>query len=318
LALAAAAHAQEAPPPPPPDEPIVPDSQFEKELPPLDPGARQAARADRGFRRPGRRPRSRPRASSSPTPPPRPGARPSRSRRSPSSTSRPPRRRDPADADDDEKVEPVRYTLVVEGLDEIGLEGRFRDLSALEDADGEATNGAMISARAKEDELLAVRLLRSEGYYDATALSSIEQLPDQPGQMRVVVSAVPGPRYNVRRIAIAGRQTEPPNLAREALPLETEDPIVAANVEAAEANVRLGCRSRAIRSPRSAFATSCSIPRPMSATTLCRSSRGRARASPASPPRATSPSARSMSACSPASSAATSTTAARSTICARR
>ena len=41
---------------------------------------------------------------------------------------------------------PVRYTLVVEGMDETGLEGRFRDLSALEDAEGEAVNGAMIAA----------------------------------------------------------------------------------------------------------------------------------------------------------------------------
>ena len=141
--------------------------------------------------------------------------------------------------DDDEKVEPVRYTLVVEGLKEVELEGRFRELSALEDADGEATNGAMISNRAKEDELLAVRLLRSEGYYDATAISSIEQLPDQPGRLRVVVTAVPGQRYNFSSIKLAGAETVPPGIAREALPLEVGKPIVAAEVEGAEANVRL-------------------------------------------------------------------------------
>ena len=52
------------------------------------------------------------------------------------------------------------------------------------------------------------------------------------------------------------------------------------------------CRSRAIPSPSSACATSCSIPTPMSATIPCRSIPARARASPASPPRAISPSTR--------------------------
>ncbi|MET1109887.1 MAG: BamA/TamA family outer membrane protein [Allosphingosinicella sp.] len=237
LAMATAAPAQTQPPQTPPaDEPIVSDSQFDKALPALDPELGKPLEPLEDFAGPP--PATTPEGELIPdatiadpelerpltpisefdvtTPPPGQG-----------------------DDDDAEKVEPVRYTLIVEGLEEIGLEGRFRDLSALEDADGEATNGAQISARAKEDELLAVRLLRSEGYYDATALSAIEQLPDQPGRMRVVVSAVPGPRYLLGSIRIDGPQTEPPDLAREALPLKTEDPIVAINVEAAEANVRL-------------------------------------------------------------------------------
>ena len=237
IALVPPARAQDSPPAPPPsDEPIVPDSQFEKELPSLDPELGKPLEPLEDF--------------TGPPPAVTPGgelipdaaipdpeiARPLTPIEQFDVTTPPP---DADGGDDEERVEPVRYTLVVEGLDEIGLEGRFRDLSALEDADGEATNGAQISARAKEDELLAVRLLRSEGYYDATALSTIEQLPDQPGQMRVAVSVVPGPRYLFGNITITGGRTEPPNLAREALKLETEDPIVAANVEAAEANVRL-------------------------------------------------------------------------------
>ena len=236
LATATPALAQGDPPKvPPADEPIVSDSQFEKELPALDPELGRPLEPIEDFAGPP--PATTPEGELIPdsavpdpelerpltpisefdvrTPPPGPG-----------------------EEDDDRKIEPVRYTLVVEGLEEIGLEDRFRDLSALEDADGEATNGAQIQSRAKEDELLAVRLLRSEGYYDATALSSIEQLPEQ-GQMRVVVSTVPGPRYLFGKITIDGPQTEPANLAREALPLKTEDPIVAINVEAAEANVRL-------------------------------------------------------------------------------
>ncbi|HEX6376801.1 MAG TPA: BamA/TamA family outer membrane protein [Allosphingosinicella sp.] len=237
LAAASVASAQTAAPPPvPADEPIIPDSQFDKELPPLDPELGKPLDPLEDFSGPP--PAVTPEGELIPDAaiPDAELARPLTPLDQFDVTTPPP----DADGDEDEgKVEPVRYTLVVEGLDTVGLEGRFRDLSALEDADGEATNGAQISARAKEDELLAVRLLRSEGYYDATALSSIEQLPDQPGQMRVVVSAVPGPRYLLGKIAIDGPQTEPPNLAREALPLKTEDPIVAANVEAAEANVRL-------------------------------------------------------------------------------
>src|SRR5215218_1840440 len=237
LGTAMPAFAQTDPPPTPAaDAPIVPDSQFDKALPALDPELGKPLEPLEDFAGPP--PATTPGGELIPDAP---VTDPELTRPlTPISefdvTTPPPT---PSDGDDDEKVEPVRYTLVVEGLEEIGLEDRFRDLSALEDSDGEATNGAQISARAKEDELLAVRLLRSEGYYDATALSLIEQLPDQPGRMRVVVRTVPGPRYLLGNIKIDGPQTEPPNLAREALPLKTEDPIVAINVEAAEANVRL-------------------------------------------------------------------------------
>lgn len=236
LAMATAAPAQtQAPSPPAADEPIVSDSQFEKELPALDPELGRPLEPLEDFAGPP--PAVTPEGELIPD-----AAVPDPELERPLTpisefdvTTPPPA---PEGEEDEGKVEPVRYTLVVEGLEDVDLEDRFRDLSALEDADGEATNGAQISARAKEDELLAVRLLRSEGYYDATALSTIEQLPEA-GRMRVVVSAVPGPRYLLGNIAIEGPQTEPPNLAREALPLKTEDPIVALNVEAAEANVRL-------------------------------------------------------------------------------
>jgi translocation and assembly module TamA len=240
LALVSAAYAQSGPtgaaPPPSSDEPIVPDSQFEKELPPLDPELGKPLEAIEDFAGPP--PATTPEGELIPDAP---VDDPELTRPLTPITEfdvRTPPAGEPGE-DEDEKVEPVRYTLVVEGLDEIGLEGRFRDLSALEDSDGEATNGAQIAARAKEDELLAVRLLRSEGYYDATALSAVEQLPDTPGQLRVVLSTVPGPRYLFGEIAIEGPETVPAGLAREALPLKTGEPIVAPLVEAAEANVRL-------------------------------------------------------------------------------
>ncbi|PWG03857.1 autotransporter assembly complex protein TamA [Sphingosinicella humi] len=139
----------------------------------------------------------------------------------------------------DEQPAPVRYSLVVEGLSDVGLEGEFRDLSALEEADGEAANGAMIAARAREDEALAIRLLRSEGYYDGTAIATIEQVPEQPGQVRVVLTAAPGQRYDFGSIIVTGPATVPPGLPRSELPLKVGDPIVAAVVEGAEATLLL-------------------------------------------------------------------------------
>jgi translocation and assembly module TamA len=255
LALANAAHAQTAartPPPrapsgtqpapvPGPNDPIVPDSQFEEALPPLDPDlARPLEPLDqvdpvRPF-------------------PPVPGPIEEAPLGDPAlAEPLPPlstfEAQPVADASagregDDDESEPVRvnYTLVVEGLDEVGLTGRFRDLSALQDARGEAVNGAQIAQRAREDEDLAIRLLRSEGYYDAVAAHAIEQLPgegDAPGALRVVISAVPGQRYNFGEIRIDSTPLTPPILAREALPLTTGRPIVAIDVEAAEANVLL-------------------------------------------------------------------------------
>jgi len=97
----------------------------------------------------------------------------------------------------------------------------------------------MIALRAEEDEAMAVRLLRSEGYYDAVATSAIEQLPDQPGRLRVTITVAAGNRYNFGAVAVSGPDTEPPGMPRTFLPLEPGAPIRAVDVEAAEANVLL-------------------------------------------------------------------------------
>lgn len=239
-ALAAAGHAQAQPPaagdPVIQDaDPIVPDSAFEEALPPLDPELGTPLEPIEGIE-------------ADPTPfPPVPGPVGDAPLGDPALTEPLP----PLSASDVEPVDigtvegdpaeplPIRYTIVVEGLEETGLEDRFRDLSALEDARGEAVNGAMIAARAEEDESLLVRLLRSEGYYDAVVASSIENVPDDPGALRVVFSTSPGYIYRFGEIRITGPATVPPGLAREALPLESGEPIIAAEVELAEANVLL-------------------------------------------------------------------------------
>jgi translocation and assembly module TamA len=229
--LAAPAFAQAQPAPN--DAPIVPDSQFEEALPPLDPDLSQPLE---------------PIDPNAPAFPPVPGPVEDTPLGDPALTEPLP----PISGFDVQPVEdaqttqanaeeppPVHYTLVVEGMAETGLEGRFRNLSALEDAEGEAVNGAMIQARAREDEALAVRLLRSEGYYDAVATSAIEQLPDQPGRLRVTITVAPGGRYALGAIAVTGAETVPPGMARDFLLLQTGRPIRAVDVEAGEANVLL-------------------------------------------------------------------------------
>jgi translocation and assembly module TamA len=245
-ALQAQSQPQQGASPPPETGPIVPDSQFQKELPPLDPELGKPL-PPIGSVTPPEAPSAAPSAT---VPVAAPGGQlpPSNVPTDPELTqpltplssfdlTTPPPA--PNQKPDESAPEPVHYQLVLEGFDKVGLEGRFRSLSALADADGDATNGAQVSARAKEDELLAVRLLRSEGYYDATAVATVEQLPDQPGRLRVTVAAAPGARYNFGQIRITGPQTVPPDLARQALPLKTGDPIVAADVEAGEGNIHL-------------------------------------------------------------------------------
>jgi len=245
-ALAAPAFAQAhsapaAPPPPPPQngEPIIPDSQFNEALPPLDPELNAPLEPlDSG-----------PATALPASPfPPVPGPVEDAPLGDPELTQplpplagfdvQPVQDTQSAQGEGDQPP-PVRYTLVVEGLADTGLEGRFRDLSALEDAEGEAVNGAMVAARAEEDEALAVRLLRSEGYYDAVATSAIAQVPDQPGRLTVTITVAAGGRYNLGSIAVSGPETDPPGIARQFLLLRSGQPIRAADVEAGEANLML-------------------------------------------------------------------------------
>jgi translocation and assembly module TamA len=220
------------------EEPIITDSQFEAELPPLDPELNRSLEPIESIEIPDAAEAGTTVSGESVPDAPIPDD-PALTEPLPPLTAfdvEPP----PATTEDPDNAapEPVRYSLEIGGLDEVDLEGRFRSLSALEDGDGEATNGAQVSARSREDEALAIRILRSEGYYDGTAIATAEQT-GEPGQLRVVLTAVPGKRYHFGQINLVGPETVPSGLAREALALDSGDPIVAANVEGAEANILL-------------------------------------------------------------------------------
>ncbi|YBV28092.1 autotransporter assembly complex protein TamA [Sphingomonas sp. CJ20] len=140
---------------------------------------------------------------------------------------------------DDAKVATIRYTTHVEGLDKLRLDDEFRSLSALEQGEGKAANATMVAARAREDEGLAVRLMQSMGYYDATAVSTIEQVPKGSGTVRATIVATPGKVYRLGTVTILSDPTIPEGLVDRELNLNPGDPIQAARVQAAEANVSL-------------------------------------------------------------------------------
>jgi translocation and assembly module TamA len=134
----------------------------------------------------------------------------------------------------------IRYAVKVEGLSK-DLEAEFRSLSELENGKKKAANSAQVAARAKDDVDLAEKILRSEGYYDGVASSTVTPVPNQPGQVAATISVTPGPRYMVTSIAITGAEPEPTGLATTALTsqIKVGDPIRSIAVEGGEAQISL-------------------------------------------------------------------------------
>jgi translocation and assembly module TamA len=133
----------------------------------------------------------------------------------------------------------IRYATKVTGLNQADLDRRFRELSALQKGRGRAANAAQVQARADEDVKLAERLLRSEGYYDGLAIATVDPVGDRPGEVAVTLTATPGDRYSLGTIETKLDDPNAEPLTRAALGLKTGDPIVAAAIETAEANVAL-------------------------------------------------------------------------------
>ncbi|MBB3692236.1 translocation and assembly module TamA [Sphingomonas sp. BK580] len=142
---------------------------------------------------------------------------------------------DPASGDQPD----VRYASEVQGLDPLGLTDEFDSLSALKKGGGKADNATQVSARAREDEQLALRLMKSLGYYDGTAVATVETVAGTPARLRALVTASPGQQYNLGSVTVKADATQPPELVRRELPLKVGDPIEAARIQGAEANVSL-------------------------------------------------------------------------------
>ena len=135
----------------------------------------------------------------------------------------------------------IRYTMQVDGLKKIGLEAQFRSLSELETGKKKAANAAQVSARAVDDVQLAERLLRSEGYYDGVASSTVAPVKDKPGEVVATISVTPGPRYTASSIAITQADPDPTRRAMDALTPQfaVGSPIRSVLVEGGEAQISL-------------------------------------------------------------------------------
>ena len=137
----------------------------------------------------------------------------------------------------------IKYSYKLEGLDDVpgadAISSQFEELSALNEGDGKAANGVMVSARAKEDEGLITRILQSQGYYDAAATSSLQQIEGGGPPLTALITVSPGKRYAFGTIEFDAEPTTPPDLIDDSFVLNTGDPIIAGDVLGAEANISL-------------------------------------------------------------------------------
>ena len=150
-----------------------------------------------------------------------------------------------AEAEEPLPQKELEYRLAITGLEEAqaqsqtDLLGMFRDLSVLRDGDGRAANVAQLRARMNEDAELVRRILASEGWYSADVSTRIDSEGDAGQEQTFIaaIDAVPGTRYVFGDIVIDAPETEPAGLIRSELGLFIGDPIIAADVQSAEANV---------------------------------------------------------------------------------
>jgi translocation and assembly module TamA len=147
---------------------------------------------------------------------------------------------EPTSEDGDTTTKKVRYEWRIEGIDSLaGVRARFDGLSVLDDGGGKADNGAMVAARLTEDQQLALNILSSEGYFDATVKGRLDQPAVEGGPLSVVLNVTPGPRYALGSITFDAKIVEPATLITDNFVPKTGDPIIADTILAAEANIAL-------------------------------------------------------------------------------
>jgi len=127
--------------------------------------------------------------------------------------------------------EGVRYSVTVTGLDETGLGGKFRRLSALQRGSKQPATAAQIASRVNSDKALMQRLLFSEGWYSGTTEAQIDVTDDNRASISMIV--VPGDRYRWREITLDLIPADKPELG-DGFRLSVGDPIRAIAVEEAE------------------------------------------------------------------------------------
>ena len=131
-----------------------------------------------------------------------------------------------------------RYALTVTGLADLGLEARFRELSALHKGRNADANVAQINRRATEDSELIDQLLRGIGRYGGTTRVTVTPAakPGTPTAVQLVVD--PGPVYTFADVRIATPPGTPPGLIEPLIGVKAGDPVAALPVTAAQEALR--------------------------------------------------------------------------------
>jgi len=139
----------------------------------------------------------------------------------------------------DSKPVVIRYDVGVVGLGDTAVAAQFDALSILRGNGRRSESSAQVTARADEDVKLLEKLLRAQGYFDARVDAAVTPVTGDPARLNVVLTATPGTRYRLTTITLTGPATVPPLLARSALKLDPGASIIAADIESAEANIKL-------------------------------------------------------------------------------
>lgn len=128
--------------------------------------------------------------------------------------------------------ETPRYAVVLAGVEDIAnITRRFDELSTLRQSEQRGVNAAQIDRRAREDAELLDRLMRSEGYYDASVETEVTPATES-ARLVVTLRVTPGPQYKFGEVEIRGLATTGPAapVLREAYNVAPTDPIVAQTV----------------------------------------------------------------------------------------
>ena len=124
----------------------------------------------------------------------------------------------------------ARYTTAVTGLDpavDEAVLSAYRQQSALRAGKGRAAGTGQIDRRVADDRDLLVRILRSQGYYDAAV--DVRRTNDADGRIALELAARPGERFTVGSVALPGLDAAPPiaAAARAAFAVDVGDPVAA-------------------------------------------------------------------------------------------
>ena len=135
-----------------------------------------------------------------------------------------------------------QYTVALDGLERLGnapeLVEAFEARSALFAARRDEANTAQIQRRSETDAELLAELLRSQGYYDAQVATRLEP---RGASVLVTLEAEPGEQYQFQSVELAGLESAGPGAEalRAAYGVKAGDPVVAQDVIAANANLRI-------------------------------------------------------------------------------